>query len=51
MGIQEERTKLLMHMRNPEDKLTVNTHASRGQGMMLLGYDPTAMPLEAQRSM
>jgi hypothetical protein len=29
----------------------VKTHESRGQGMMLRGYDPTALPPEAQRSM
>ena len=49
---QEARTTLLVQMRDPEDKPTVNTHESRGQGMMLRGYDPTALPPEAkQRSM
>jgi ectoine hydroxylase-related dioxygenase (phytanoyl-CoA dioxygenase family) len=49
---QEARTTLLVQMRDPEDKPTVNIHESRGQGMMLRGYDPTALPPEAkQRSM
>jgi phytanoyl-CoA hydroxylase len=48
---QEARTTLLVQMRDPEDKPTVNTHISRGQGMMLRGYDPTAVPPEAQRAM
>ena len=48
---QEARTTLLVQMRDPEDKPTVDTHQSRGQGMMLRGYDPTALPPEAQRSM
>lgn len=46
---QEARTTLLVQMRDPEDQPTVNTHASRGQGMMLRGYDPTALPPEAQQ--
>ena len=46
---QEARTTLLVQMRDPEDKPTVNTHESRGQGMMLRGYDPTALPPEAQQ--
>jgi hypothetical protein len=37
-------------MRDPEDQPTVNMHESRGQGMMLRGYDPTALPPEAKRS-
>jgi hypothetical protein len=49
---QEARTTLLVQMRDPEDPPTVKTHESRGQGMMLRGYDPTALPPEAQpRSM
>ena len=48
---QEARTTLLVQMRDPEDKPTLKTHESRGQGMMLRGYDPTALPPEAQRSM
>ena len=48
---QEARTTLLVQMRDPEDKPTVKTHESRGQSMMLRGYDPTALPPEAQRSM
>jgi phytanoyl-CoA hydroxylase len=39
-----------VQMRDPEDKPTVKTHESRGQGMMLRGHDPTALPPEAQRS-
>jgi ectoine hydroxylase-related dioxygenase (phytanoyl-CoA dioxygenase family) len=46
---QEARTTLLVQMRDPEDKPIVNTHESRGQGMMLRGYDPTALPPEAQQ--
>ena len=49
---QEGGTTLLVQMRDPEDKPTVNIHESRGQGMMLRGYDPTALPPESQpRSM
>ena len=48
---KEARTTLLVQMRDPEDKPTMDMHASRGQGMMLRGYDPTALPPEAQRSM
>lgn len=48
---QEARTTLLVQLRDPEDKPTVDSHASRGQGMMLRGYDPTALPPEAQRAM
>jgi ectoine hydroxylase-related dioxygenase (phytanoyl-CoA dioxygenase family) len=48
---QAARTTLLVQMRDPEDKPTMKTHESRGQGMMLRGYDPTALPPEAQRSM
>ncbi|MFM2031570.1 MAG: hypothetical protein RLZZ297_335 [Chloroflexota bacterium] len=38
----EARTTLLVQMRDPEDPPTIVTHLSRGQGMMLRGYDPTA---------
>jgi phytanoyl-CoA hydroxylase len=38
----EARTTLLVQMRSPEDPPTVDTHRSRGQGMMLRGVDPTA---------
>ncbi len=38
----EARTTLLIQMRDPEDKPTVKTHESRGQGMMLRGIDPGA---------
>ena len=48
---QEARTTLLVQMRDPEDKPLEDTHVSRGQGMMLRGYDPTALPPEARRSM
>jgi phytanoyl-CoA hydroxylase len=48
---QEARTTLLVQMRDPEDKPIAETHLSRGQGMMLRGYDPTALPPEAKRSM
>lgn len=37
---EEARTTLLIQMRDPEDEPTVDTHKSRGQGMMLLGVDP-----------
>ncbi len=37
----EARTTLLIQMRDPEDKPSVQTHLSRGQGMMLRGIDPT----------
>ena len=46
---QEARTTLLVQMRAPEDKPTVITHESRGQGMMLRGFDPTALPPEGQK--
>ena len=48
---EEARTTLLVQMRDPEDKPSVDTHTSRGQGMMLRGYDPTALPPEAKSSM
>ena len=48
---QEARTTLLVQMRDPEDQPVVNMHESRGQGMMLRGYDPTALPPEAKGSM
>jgi ectoine hydroxylase-related dioxygenase (phytanoyl-CoA dioxygenase family) len=38
----EARTTLLVQMRDPSDPPTVKTHESRGQGMMLRGFDPTA---------
>jgi ectoine hydroxylase-related dioxygenase (phytanoyl-CoA dioxygenase family) len=37
----EARTTLLVQMRDPADPPTVQTHLSRGQGMMLHGVDPT----------
>lgn len=36
----EQRTTLLVQMRDPEDRPTVDTHRSRGQGMMLRGINP-----------
>ncbi|GCE04077.1 phytanoyl-CoA dioxygenase family protein [Dictyobacter aurantiacus] len=36
----EARTTLLIQMRDPQDPPTVDTHKSRGQGMMLRGIDP-----------
>ncbi|HZO89633.1 MAG TPA: phytanoyl-CoA dioxygenase family protein [Chthonomonadaceae bacterium] len=40
----EARTTLLVQMRDPEDPPTIKTHESRGQGMMLRGIDPLAIP-------
>ena len=43
----EARTTVLVQMRDPADPPTVQTHLSRGQGMMMRGIDPTcAMPTE-----
>jgi ectoine hydroxylase-related dioxygenase (phytanoyl-CoA dioxygenase family) len=39
----EARTTLLIQMRDPADPPTIKTHESRGQGMMLRGFDPTAL--------
>lgn len=36
----EARTTMLIQMRDPEDPPTLDTHRSRGQGMMLRGIDP-----------
>jgi len=36
----EARTTLLLQMRDPADKPSVDTHKSRGQGMILRGIDP-----------
>lgn len=38
----EPRTTLLIQMRDPEDRPLTQGHASRGQGMMLAGTDPSA---------
>ncbi|KAH8800265.1 phytanoyl-CoA dioxygenase [Xylogone sp. PMI_703] len=38
----EERVTLLVQMRDPEDLPTVETHVSKGQGMMLRGINPIA---------
>jgi ectoine hydroxylase-related dioxygenase (phytanoyl-CoA dioxygenase family) len=40
----EPRTTLLIQMRDPEDVPLNEGHASRGQGMMLAGIDPSARP-------
>lgn len=39
----EARTTVLIQMRDPLDPPTVQTHESRGQGMMLRGIDPAAV--------
>lgn len=36
----EARTTLLVQMRAPDDRPTTDGHRSRGQGMMLRGFDP-----------
>jgi ectoine hydroxylase-related dioxygenase (phytanoyl-CoA dioxygenase family) len=41
---QEARTTVLIQMRDPEDPPTIKTHESRGQGMMLRGFDPLSIP-------
>ncbi len=40
----EARTTLLIQMRDPSDEPTIDTHRSRGQGMMLRGSDPNTVP-------
>jgi ectoine hydroxylase-related dioxygenase (phytanoyl-CoA dioxygenase family) len=40
----EPRTTILVQMRDPLDEPTVDTHKSRGQGMMLYGINPNASP-------
>ena len=40
----EARTTLLVQMRDPTDPPTKKVHESRGQGMMLRGIDPGAVP-------
>jgi ectoine hydroxylase-related dioxygenase (phytanoyl-CoA dioxygenase family) len=40
----EARTTMLIQMRDPEDPPSVDTHRSRGQGMMLRGVDPNPRP-------
>lgn len=40
----EPRTTLLIQMRDPEDVPLTQGHASRGQGMMLAGVDPSIAP-------
>jgi phytanoyl-CoA hydroxylase len=39
----EARTTVLIQMRDPLDTPTVTTHESRGQGMLLRGFDPAAV--------
>jgi len=39
----EARTTVLIQMRDPEDPPTIKTHESRGQGMMLRGFDPLTL--------
>lgn len=41
----EARTTLLIQMRDPSDPPSVDTHRSRGQGMMLRGVDPNPIPV------
>ncbi len=41
---QEARTTMLIQMRDPEDPPSIDTHRSRGQGMMLRGVDPNPTP-------
>ena len=36
----ESRTTLLVQMRDPQDRPIVDRHVSRGQGMMLAGFNP-----------
>jgi phytanoyl-CoA hydroxylase len=38
----ESRTTVLVQMRNPSDRPMTDGHVSRGQGMMLRGFDPEA---------
>ncbi len=40
----EARTTLLVQMRDPADPPTLQTHESRGQGMMLRGVAPAVVP-------
>jgi ectoine hydroxylase-related dioxygenase (phytanoyl-CoA dioxygenase family) len=40
---KEARTTLLVQMRDPSDPPGVETHLSRGQGMMLRGVDPLSV--------
>ena len=40
----EPRTTWLIQLRDPEDRPLNERHASRGQGMMLAGIDPSAKP-------
>ena len=46
----EARTTILVQMRDPQDKPTIATHESRGQGMMLRGIDPTNSGLDWKRA-
>lgn len=40
----EARTTVLVQMRDPADPPLVDTHKSRGQGMILRGIDPISLP-------
>lgn len=40
----EARTTMLIQMRDPEDAPVHEGHKSRGQGMMLRGFDPNPVP-------
>jgi ectoine hydroxylase-related dioxygenase (phytanoyl-CoA dioxygenase family) len=42
----EPRTTLLVQLRDPEDVPLNQGHASRGQGMMLAGVDPSRTPFK-----
>jgi hypothetical protein len=43
---KEARTTILIQMRDPTDRPLVETHPSRGQGMMLAGIDPRVSNFE-----
>jgi phytanoyl-CoA hydroxylase len=43
----EDRTTLLIQMRDPLDPPTFRTHESRGQGTMLYGFDPSNSTTQA----
>jgi len=42
----EARTTMLLQMRDPMDPMTVRRHESRGQGMMLAGFDPSCSTIK-----
>jgi len=47
----EARTTMLIQMRDPTDPMTIDTHRSRGQGMMLRGVDPMPIPKFEEKPM